>query len=130
MIEPDFGGVDAVPMAGLTGFEQEIDASAGRAIIGGMSIWGMAGRGGPCLAVPATFGVRGEVEGGDDLFGCGHLGAGGHFWVGAARGAEFGAFGYAFAKQSALDIFEQMILERWGLGGRWLRLPRLRVLAF
>ena len=54
VIEPDFRGIDAVPMAALARFEQEIDCGARRPLARGRL-------GDPGLAIPATLGVGGEV---------------------------------------------------------------------
>jgi D-hydroxyproline dehydrogenase subunit beta len=63
MPEPDFIGIDTVPMAALPSFEQEQDR---RAAGPPLDHWP-----GPCLAIPTALRVRGKVKFGNDTI-CGH----------------------------------------------------------
>lgn len=59
MPQPEFGGIDAVPVRALTGFEQEQDrgGEAASAVWRGLS---------ECFAIPAAFGMRRELQSRDD----------------------------------------------------------------
>lgn len=65
IVVPDFGRIDAMPVAGFARFEQEIDAGSS----GACAVCAIRD---PCLAVIAAFGVGLQGEALDELVSCGH----------------------------------------------------------